>query len=297
MKYFLIKEQLVDSELLKRWVDKVFVFEFHIENDEQFNDLISRKLIEDQIVSYCNFQWGKEEWQNFKDIIDDKIFRYAEPGGFNKNDGIILPLITYELIEDYYKLELLYLFENCGDLESNTPGFDSVFLDGNSIFMCEYKSSLSKSTDIMIANKFKEGIKSIFCNNLKNITKISLCKKNALDKNKSEIILQNLNLINKNRLDLIDMVGKTDTITFNICFISPLNDLNSDENLKRELISRLKDSDIFCGNCSKRNKGCLKYTKIKVINFIVVKLNNEFSMLDLYKSMNKYIDERLDYYE
>lgn len=297
MNYFLKKEQIVNSELLKRWVDKVFMFEFYIENDEEFNDAISRKLIDEQIVSYCKFEWGKDEWQNLKDIIDDKIFRYSEPGGFNKNDGIILPLITYELLEDYYKLELLYLFENCGDLESNTPGFDSVFLDGNSVFMCEYKSSLSKANDAMLANKFRDGIKSIFCNNLKNITKISLCKKNAIDKNKSEIILKNLNLINKQRLNLIDMVGKTDTITFNICFISPLNNSSDDKNLEKELINKLKDKDIFCEGCSKKVNGCLKYNKIKIINFIVVKLNNEFSILDLYNSMNKYIDERLDYYE
>lgn len=276
-------------------LENIAVFEIVVENNEEFNFEIAKKLFKEQIFDYCNFTWTVDDWEGLISIIEDKIAKYNNStSGFDKNDGIILPLISYDIIEKYYNTEILYLMQNMSELESNQSGFDSIFLSNvdSSIFMCEYKSSILDLDEKQISYRFINALQSIFCTDSRHNGKLTIVKKRARTFNNSKKIIENLNEITMNRKHLEKMLNKNDEVTFNSCLISPWKkDYNID--IVCEEITKNVAKDKYCINCKTAND-CNKYEKIKVINFIILKLEKEFSLLEFYKNILTIAKEKRD---
>lgn len=295
MNYVIKENKKLDIKNTK--FENISVYEIIVENNVDFNLEIAKRIFEEQIFEYCNFTWTVDDWDGLISIIEDKILKYNNStNGFDKNDGIILPLISYELIEKYYNTEILYLMQNLSELESNQPGFDSIFLnnDDNSIFMCEYKSSISNLDEKQISNKFIEALQSIFCTDSRHNAKLVSVKKKARMYKNSEKIIDNLNMIQVNRKQLENMLDKSDVVTFNSCLISPWKasyniDIICDEIIKNVIKEK------YCGNCKKIGS-CNKFEKLKIINFVIIKLENEFSLLQFYKDILVIAKEKRKYY-
>ena len=278
--------------------ENITVFEIVVDNNEELNLEIAKKIFKEQIFDYCNFTWAIDDWEGLISIIEDKISKYKNStNGFDKNDGIILPLITYDIIEKYYNTEILYLMQNISELESNQSGFDSIFLSNidNSIFMCEYKSSISDLDEKQISHKFINALQSIFCTDSRHNAKLTIVKKKARMYNNSEKIIEKLNEIVTNRKQLDRMLNKNDIVTFNSCLISPWKiEYNIDAICEEITKNVVKDK--YCNNCKSINT-CGKYEKIKVINFIILKLEKEFSLLEFYENILTIAKEKRDEYE
>lgn len=278
--------------------ENISVYEIIVENNVDFNLEIAKKIFEEQIFEYCNFTWTIDEWDGLISIIEDKISKYNNSNsGFDKNDGIILPLVSYELIEKYYNMEILYLMQNLSELESNQPGFDSIFLnnDNNSIFMCEYKSSISNLDEKQISDRFIEALQSIFCTDSRHNAKLVSVKKKARMYKNSEKIINNLNMIQVNRKQLENMLGKRDVVTFNSCLISPWKANYNIEVISDEIVKNLI-KEKYCINCKKMDS-CNKFEKLKIINFVILKLENEFSLLQFYRDILVIAKEKRKCYE
>lgn len=61
---------------------------------------------------------------------------------FLKNDGVMMPFLTFEIIKEIYKVEMLYIFSD-SDLERSKFGLDSVFVGDSCLFLVEYKSHIN----------------------------------------------------------------------------------------------------------------------------------------------------------
>ncbi len=291
MNYVIKENKKLDIKNTK--FENISVYEILVKNNENFNLEIAKKIFEEQIFEYCNFTWTVDDWDGLISIIEDKIIKYNNSNsGFDKNDGIILPLVSYELIEKYYNTEILYLLQNISELESNQPGFDSIFLsnDNNSIFMCEYKSSISNLDEKQISDRFIDALQSIFCTDSRHNAKLVSVKKKARLYRNSEKIINNLNMIQVNRKQLENLLDKSDIVTFNSCLISPWKANYKIDTICDEIIKNLVKAK-YCGNC-KKLLSCNKFEKLKIINFVILKLENEFSLLHFYKDILDIAKER-----
>lgn len=291
MNYVIKENKKIDIKNTK--FENISVYEILVKNNENFNLEIAEKIFEEQIFEYCNFTWTVDDWDGLISIIEDKIIKYNNSNsGFDKNDGIILPLVSYELIEKYYNTEILYLLQNISELESNQPGFDSIFLsnDNNSIFMCEYKSSISNLDEKQISDRFIDALQSIFCTDSRQNAKLVSVKKKARLYRNSEKIINNLNMIQVNRKQLENLLDKSDIVTFNSCLISPWKANYKIDTICDEIIKNLVKAK-YCGNC-KKLLSCNKFEKLKIINFVILKLENEFSLLHFYKDILDIAKER-----
>lgn len=291
MNYVVKENKKLDIKNTK--FENVSVYEILIENNDNFNLEIAKKIFEEQIFEYCNFKWTVDDWDGLISIIEDKITKYNNSNsGFDKNDGIILPLVSYELIEKYYNTEILYLMQNISELESNQAGFDSIFLsnDNNSIFMCEYKSSISNLDEKQISDRFIDALQSIFCTDSRHNAKLVSVKKKARSYKNSEKIINNLNMIQVNRKQLENLLDKSNIVTFNSCLISPWKIDYKIDTICDEIIKNLV-KEKYCGNC-KKLVSCNKFEKLKIINFVILKLQNEFSLLQFYKDILVIAKER-----
>ena len=273
--------------------ENITVFEIVVDNNEELNLEIAKKIFKEQIFDYCNFTWAIDDWEGLISIIEDKISKYKNStNGFDKNDGIILPLITYDIIEKYYNTEILYLMQNISELESNQSGFDSIFLSNidNSIFMCEYKSSISNLDEKQISDRFIDALQSIFCVDSRHNAKLVSVKKKARLYKNSEKIINNLNMIQVNRKQLENLLDRSNIVTFNSCLISPWKTDYKIDTIRDEIIKNLV-KEKYCGNC-KKIVSCNKFEKLKIINFVILKLQNEFSLLQFYKDILVIAKER-----
>ena len=291
MNYVIKENKKIDIKNTK--FENISVYEILVKNNENFNLEIAEKIFEEQIFEYCNFTWTVDDWDGLISIIEDKIIKYNNSNsGFDKNDGIILPLVSYELIEKCYNTEILYLLQNISELESNQPGFDSIFLsnDNNSIFMCEYKSSISNLDEKQISDRFIDALQSIFCTDSRHNAKLVSVKKKARLYRNSEKIINNLNMIQVNRKQLENLLDKSNIVTFNSCLISPWKANYKIDTICDEIIKNLVKAK-YCGNC-KKLLSCNKFEKLKIINFVILKLENEFSLLHFYKDILDIAKER-----
>ncbi len=291
MNYVIKENKKLDIKNTK--FENISVYEILVKNNENFNLEIAKKIFEEQIFEYCNFTWTVDDWDGLISIIEDKIIKYNNSNsGFDKNDGIILPLVSYELIEKCYNTEILYLLQNISELESNQPGFDSIFLsnDNNSIFMCEYKSSISNLDEKQISDRFIDALQSIFCTDSRHNAKLVSVKKKARLYRNSEKIINNLNMIQVNRKQLENLLDKSNIVTFNSCLISPWKANYKIDTICDEIIKNLVKAK-YCGNC-KKLLSCNKFEKLKIINFVILKLENEFSLLHFYKDILDIAKER-----
>lgn len=174
---------------------EIHFIEIKVNKLENVDDVLAEKFIRDIVGVNFDLDFTDETWNDIKEIIVDKLNRITSfPKGFLKNDGTIIPLIANYVIEEIFNIELLSYSEDITDIEIVPKGFDSLFLDKDlSIFLCEYKSSISKLNEeriikidttkiinqmhsLFIDNKFCLNEKKKYCNKYKECDKIEKLK-------------------------------------------------------------------------------------------------------------------------
>ena len=165
MEIKLVKNETLNS--INR-AKEIHFIEIKVNKLENIDEELAGKFIRDIIGINFNLDFTDETWNDIKEIIVDKLNKITSyPKGFLKNDGTIIPLIANYVIEKIFDIELLSYSEDITDIEIVPKGFDSLFLDKDlSIFLCEYKSSISKLNEEKLAEYFINGYKSIFCKSL-----------------------------------------------------------------------------------------------------------------------------------
>ena len=278
---------------------EIHFIEIKVNKLENVDDVLAEKFIRDIVGVNFDLDFTDETWNDIKEIIVDKLNRITSfPKGFLKNDGTIIPLIANYVIEEIFNIELLSYSEDITDIEIVPKGFDSLFLDKDlSIFLCEYKSSISKLNEERIAEYFINGYKSIFCKDSSIISKISSIKSRlAKEQNDNkEIIKNNLNTLLKNRKNLEDLVDCEFT-KFNICCITKSSIKIDTTKIINQMHSLFIDNK-FCLNEKKKYcnkyKECDKIEKLKVINLIVIRIPDDFDIKGFYKNIIKKIEGKI----
>lgn len=296
MEIKLVKNETLNS--INR-AKEIHFIEIKVNKLENIDEELAGKFIRDIIGINFNLDFTDETWNDIKEIIVDKLNKITSyPKGFLKNDGTIIPLIANYVIEKIFDIELLSYSEDITDIEIVPKGFDSLFLDKDlSIFLCEYKSSISKLNEEKLAEYFINGYKSIFCKDSSIVSKISTIK-SRLEKEQEdnkEIIKNNLNVLIKNRRALENLVDSECT-KFNICCITKSNikmDINKiltqiqNQFIKNKFCTEEKDK--YC----KKYNGCKKLEKIKVVNLIVIRIPDDFDIKCFYENIIKKIEDKV----
>ena len=294
--------KLIQNEKITNTIraEEIHLIEVNVDKLESVDEELAEKFLRDIIIENFNLDFTNETWNDIKEIIIDKLEKITKyPKGYLKNDGTIIPLIANYVLEKIFEIELLSYSENIDDIEIVPKGFDSLFLDKDfSIFLCEYKSSISKLNEENIANKFIEGYKSIFCKDSSIISKISTIKARLDSKNRKnkDIIKKNLNELIKKRRELERITDKK-CAKFNICCITKskskidINKIieNIDLNFLQEKYCLIDKQKL----CSKYDS-CKKIDKIKVVNIIIIKIPDDFKIEKFYQCIVKKIEEKIN---
>lgn len=297
MEIKLIKNEKIINNIR---AEEIRLIEVNVDKLESIDEELAEKFLRDIIIENFNLDFTNETWNDIKEIIIDKLEKITKyPKGYLKNDGTIIPLIANYVLEKIFEIELLSYSENIDDIEIVPKGFDSLFLDKDfSIFLCEYKSSISKLNEENIANKFIEGYKSIFCKDSSIISKISTIKARLDSKNRKnkDIIKKNLNELIKKRRELESITDKK-CAKFNICCITK-SKLKIDTNKIIENININFLQEKYClidkqKLCSKYDS-CKKIDKIKVVNIIIIKIPDDFKIERFYQCIVKKIEEKIN---
>lgn len=293
--------KLVKNELIKNSerVEQVHYIEINVSKIESVDEELAEKFIKDILSLNCRLNFTVETWKDIKEIIQDKyekMQRYQK--GYLKNDGTIIPLIANYVLEKIFNIELLSYSADLGDIEIVPKGFDSLFLDRDfSIFLCEYKSSISKLNEEGIANRFIDAYKSVFCKESSVISKINEIK-TRINENKEnkDIIIKNLNQLIVNRRMLENLIDNKECAKFNLCSITKSKvKINTIDMVNR--INKKFQKEIFC--IEENRKKCHKYdlcekiNKIKVKNIIVIKIPDNFKLEEFYKNVIKKIEGKM----
>lgn len=294
--------KLIQNEKITNTIraEEIHLIEVNVDKLESVDEELAEKFLRDIIIENFNLDFTNETWNDIKEIIIDKLEKITKyPKGYLKNDGTIIPLIANYVLEKIFEIELLSYSENIDDIEIVPKGFDSLFLDKDfSIFLCEYKSSISKLNEENIANKFIEGYKSIFCKDSSIISKISTIKNRLDSKNR-----ENKNIIKKNLNELIKKRRELENITdkkcgkFNICCITKskskidINKIieNIDLNFLQEKYCLIDKQKL----CSKYDS-CKKIDKIKVVYIIIIKIPDDFKIEKFYQFIVNKIEEKIN---
>ena len=130
-------------------------------DDSNVNEFYANFLLENnKIFSYLQEKDLSEAKLYLIDILKQKI-EYMKKSLKFKNDGVIMPFLSFEKIMDIYDVELLYLFSD-SDLEKSKFGLDSVFVGENLLFLVEYKSRSNVCKEKEIEKTLEEAVVSIF---------------------------------------------------------------------------------------------------------------------------------------
>lgn len=297
MEFKIINKEKIN--ITKR-AEEINLIEIQVNKAENVDEELAEKFIRDVININFNLDFTNETWKDIKEIIIDKLEKIEiYQKGYLKNDGTVIPLIANYILEKLFNIELLSFSENIVDIEIVPKGFDSIFLDEElSIFLCEYKSSISKLDEENISNLFINGYKSIFCKNSSVISKISEIK-NRLEKENKEnrkFIERNLNELIQNRRQLENLTDKKNT-KFNICCITKSKSQIDINKVITNIDNKFK-KDVFCIEDTKRkckkHESCNKLDKIKVINIIIIKIPDKFTIENFYKQIITKIEEKIN---
>jgi len=292
--------KLVKNELIKNSerAEQVHYIEINVSKIESIDEELAEKFIKDIISLNCRLNFTDETWKDIKEIIQDKYEktqRYQK--GYLKNDGTIIPLIANYVIEKIFNIELLSYSADLRDIEIVPKGFDSLFLDKDfSIFLCEYKSSISKLNEDGISNRFIDGYKSVFCKESSVISKINEIKTRINEnKDNKDKIIKNLNQLISNRRQLENLIDKKCT-KFNLCSITKSKvKINTIDMVNK--INKKFEKEIFCMEENKKQcrkyDSCEKINKIKVKNIIVIKIPENFKLEEFYKNVIKIIEGKM----
>lgn len=250
-------------------------------DDRDVNDFYADFLIENnKLLSYIQESDKTEAKEFLKDIIKQKL-DYMKNNNFLKNDGVMMPFLSFETIKSLYNVEMLYLFSD-SDLERSKFGLDSVFVGENCLFLVEYKSHVNISDENEISNTINNGVISLFGKNGFHLTTLKFCKKHleTITLKKPEKIKELLDFYKDNRnnpQELIENKG----LSFNVCIISPVDTFN-----KKALEDYIIDKYLKCEKCGKcKQFRCPKYSKIQINDVVHLQLNKEFNIEDFYKSL------------
>jgi hypothetical protein len=297
MEFKLIKNEVLHNT---NRANKIRFIEIEVNKLEEVDEELAEKFIRDIVKFNCRLAFTKETWNDIKEIVYDKYEKakiYQK--GYLKNDGTMIPLIANYILEKILNIELLSYSANIEDIEIVPKGFDAIFLNKDySIFLCEYKSSISKLNEDGIANLFINGYKSIFCKESSIISKINTIKTridNEDEENKNKIV-ENLNQLVKARRSLENLIQET-YVEFNICAITKSNTKVNVDNIVNSINKKFEEST-FCiddkkKKCKKVND-CKKLDKIKVSNIIVIKIPDKFNIETFYENIIKKIEDQIN---
>lgn len=295
MRIRLIKNELIDNN---ERAEQLHYIEINVSKIENIDEELAEKFINDIISLNCRLDFTEETWKDIKEIIYDKYEKaQIYQKGYLKNDGTIIPLIANYVLEKIFNIELLSYSADLRDIEIPPKGFDSLFLDKDlSIFLCEYKSSISKLSEEGIANRFIDGYKSVFCKESSVISKINEIK-TRINENKEnkDIIIKNLSQLISNRRQLEELVDKKCT-KFNLCSITKSKvKIDTIDMVKK--INKKFEKEIFCIEenrkiCHKYDS-CEKINKIKVKNIIIIRIPDNFKLEEFYKNVIELIEGKI----
>lgn len=298
MNFKVIKNEKINTSFRAK---KVHFIEIQVKDLKSIDNELADKFIRDVLYANFNLDFTNETWKDIKEIIQDKLRKITKyPKGFLKNDGTIIPLIANYALEDVFDISLLSYSEDITDIEIVPKGFDSIFLDKeNSIFLCEYKSSIAKLNEEKIANLFIEGYKSIFCKESTIISKISTIKArlNKQEKDIKETIIKNLNKLINQRHSLEKLTEDTDDIKFNICCVTKSTTKIDTNKIVKNIENRfIKEDYCLVRNAEhcKEFEFCNKLENIKVVNIIVIKIPDDFKIENFYESIIENIEDRIN---
>lgn len=250
-------------------------------DDSNVNEFYANFLLEhNKIFSYLQEKDLSEAKSYLIDILKQKI-EYMKKSSAFKNDGVMMPFLSFENIKKIYDVELLYLFSD-SDLEKSKFGLDSVFVGENLLFLVEYKSRSNSCKEDAVENALEEATVSIFGKDSYDLSTLKYCRKNldTINIKQPENILELLNYykLNRNNADnLTDKVG----LSFNVCIISPIDEFNIDV-LEEHILKKYLNCNL-CGQCKKYK--CARYEKIKINDVVHIQLSNEFDLEQMYEIM------------
>jgi hypothetical protein len=198
-----------------------------------------------------------------------------------------MPLLSYEIIKEFFNVNLLYLL-NYADIESSKTGYDSIFFSEKSVFVVEYKSSIQSLNVTETIKKVEEGIESLFFKDSRNLSSLYYCSGEAQQIINSAIktkIKDTVKFMIANYDNPSALIANSD-IAFNVCIISPLN-ANIDQ-----VDAEIRNNFLTCDNCQWkvcRGSKCIKkpegQDKIKLINIMHLKVGTDFTLESLYNSL------------
>ena len=250
-------------------------------DDRDVNDFYADFLIENnKLLSYIQENDKTEAKEFLKDIIKQKLDN-MKINNLLKNDGVMMPFLSFETIKNLYNVEILYLFSD-SDLERPKFGLDSVFVGENCLFLVEYKSHTNICNEEKIADTINEGVRSLFGKNGFHLTTLKFCKKHlaTIALKKPEKIKNLLDFYKDNRNNPETLV-ENKGLSFNICIVSPVNIFNK-KTLEKYVLSKYFKCE-GCDDCKKFR--CPRYSKIKINDVVHIQLNKEFNIEDFYKSL------------
>lgn len=255
-------------------------------DDSNVNEFYANFLLEhNKIFSYLQEKDLSEAKSYLIDILKQKI-EYMKKSSNFKNDGVMMPFLSFESIKKVYDVELLYLFSD-SDLEKSKFGLDSVFVGENMLFLVEYKSRSNSCKEDAVEAALEEATVSLFGKDSYDLSTLKYCRKNleTIKINQPENILELLNYYKLNR-DKSDNLIDKEGLSFNICIISPINEFDIDV-LEKHILEKYLNCNM-CDECKKYK--CARYKNIKINDVVHIQLSNEFDLGKMYEIMLKKIE-------
>ena len=255
-------------------------------DESNVNEFYANFLLEhNKLFSYLQEKDLSEAKSYLIDILKQKI-EYMRKSSTFKNDGVMMPFLSFESIKKIYDVELLYLFSD-SDLEKSKFGLDSVFVGENLLFLVEYKSRSNSCKEEAVEAALEEATISIFGKDSYDLSTLKYCRKNldTIKIKQPENILELLNYykLNRNKADNLTI---KEGLSFNVCIISPINEFDINV-LEKHILEKYLNCNT-CGECKKYK--CARYKNIKINDVVHIQLSNEFDLEKMYEIMLKKIE-------
>lgn len=255
-------------------------------DESNVNEFYANFLLEhNKLFSYLQEKDLSEAKSYLIDILKQKI-EYMKKSSTFKNDGVMMPFLSFENIKKVYDVELLYLFSD-SDLEKSKFGLDSVFVGENLLFLVEYKSRSNSCKEDAVETALEEAAISIFGKDSYDLSTLKYCRRNldTIKIKQPENILELLNYYKLNRNKADNLTVKAG-LSFNVCIISPVDEFNIDV-LEKHILNKYLNCNA-CSECKKYK--CARYKNIKINDVVHIQLSNQFDLEQMYKIMLKKIE-------
>lgn len=256
--------------------------------DGDIHELLAEQLIKDnKILSYLK-ENDIDSLSFLKENLKDKLRKLkstidTRKNGYNKNDGIYMNFLAYEMLKESYGVEPLYLLQK-SDVENPKFGLDSVFYKGKSLWIFEFKTSTNNLNEEKVATQINKGVDSLFCKEGTSTASLFNCKTTVKENSLDPLLNVALDRFIDNRNDVINLLSDSNLI-FNVCVVSPSGEFD-DETIKQYILEKY----IKCKECDKEGKVCKQYKcshfeKISIINAFHLQLPTTFSLEKLYDKL------------